>query len=190
MSTKASASTSAPVSAPSAATGPTAGQTAVVSVQQSAQHAASANPGVLSGFGRGGPKGLGRGEKDPAWLKVLYIVGSIFVPPIVVLVKTGDPCETGLNVLWWMLGWFPAVVHSLIVISGDTRCACITDCALDVTPGSRLSTLVDNNVTPAPAPTARPPIDTAAKDAYDGPRTGGTSATVSPVEPARASRST
>lgn len=164
---------------------PTAGQRAVVSAQQGAQSAATTQPGALSGFGAARPKTLGRGEKDPVWLRVAYIVGSVILPPLVVFLKTGDACETVINIAWFILGWLPAVVHSLIVVSGDTRCTCMTDCALDVTPGSRLASLSNNNNVNPPVTTARPTVVTTTKDSlvYDGPATGGTSRTVSPAEP-------
>ena len=39
-------------------------------------------------------------DTDPALLKIGYIAGSIFIPPLAVFVKTGDACETGVNFLW------------------------------------------------------------------------------------------
>jgi hypothetical protein len=98
-----------------------------------------------SGFGRAGPKGLGRGEVLPGWATVTLIVVrvgrmraarspltppapaprppqvSIIVPPLAVAIKTGDPCETLINILWWALGWFPGVRLSRPVAAPKSR---------------------------------------------------------------------
>lgn len=85
-----------------------------------------------------GPKSLGRDRPDAMWMKVFYAVFAILVPPITVGVKTGDPCETGINILWWILGWFPGCIHALLVAFSDTRCTCAPDMAMEPTPGDLL----------------------------------------------------
>jgi uncharacterized membrane protein YqaE (UPF0057 family) len=50
-------------------------------------------------------------SRDPGWLMALYIIGAIFVPPLTVAIKTGDPVETVINILWWILGIIPCVAR-------------------------------------------------------------------------------
>ena len=51
------------------------------------------------GFGTR-PRSLGRGDpQPPPALALGYILAAIFIPPLAVAVKTGDICETAIN-LW------------------------------------------------------------------------------------------
>lgn len=75
-------------------------------------------------------------------MKLFYVVSTIFLPPLSVAVRTGDVCETFINIGWCFLGYIPAVVHSAMVSFGDTRCSCAPEAAMVVPPGE----MIDNTV--------------------------------------------
>jgi len=81
-------------------------------------------------------------KKSSPGMKLFYIVSTIFFPPLSVAVRTGDVCETAINVGWCFLGYIPAVVHSAMVSFGDTRCSCAPEAAMAVPPGE----MIDNTV--------------------------------------------
>ena len=51
----------------------------------------------------------------------LYNLLSVFVPPLSVAFKTGDGCETLINLGLTILGYFPGLLHALVVILGRAR---------------------------------------------------------------------
>ena len=75
-------------------------------------------------------------------MKLFYVVSTIFLPPLSVAVRTGDVCETLINVGWMFFGYVPAVVHSAMVSFGDSRCSCAPEAAMAVPPGE----MIDNAV--------------------------------------------
>ena len=77
-------------------------------------------------------------HKDGPVAKVCYLIASIFVPPLAVAMKTGDPCETVINIGLWCFGVIPGMAHALIVSFGDTRCSCAPGAAMAVPPGQRI----------------------------------------------------
>ena len=86
------------------------------------QHRVASTASVVSPSARG----IGidtRRDPSPA-MKAFYVVASIFLPPVAVAVRTGDPCETIISCGWLLCGWIPAIVHSVMVSFGDTRCSC------------------------------------------------------------------
>ncbi|KAF8590816.1 UPF0057-domain-containing protein [Ramaria rubella] len=47
---------------------------------------------------------------------ILYIV-ALIVPPFPVFVKTGCGPDILINILLWILGWFPGVIHAWYIIA-------------------------------------------------------------------------
>jgi len=47
---------------------------------------------------------------------LLYFI-AIFVPPLPVLLKRGLGADFCINILLWILGWIPGVIHSWYIIS-------------------------------------------------------------------------
>ncbi|KAA1473614.1 hypothetical protein DENSPDRAFT_931108 [Dentipellis sp. KUC8613] len=45
----------------------------------------------------------------------LYII-AIFIPPIPVFIKRQCTADVFINILLWILGWIPGVLHSWYVI--------------------------------------------------------------------------
>jgi uncharacterized membrane protein YqaE (UPF0057 family) len=72
-------------------------------------------------------------------MKVFYAAASFFLPPLAVVIKTGDFCETLINVLFLMLGWIPATIHAAIISfggSGAGRLSCYPEeMSMAVPPG-------------------------------------------------------
>ena len=87
-------------------------------------------------------------------MKAFYVVSSILLPPLAVAVRTGDPCETAINIGWLCLGWLPGVIHSVLVTIGTSRCSCIPDAAMAVPPGQRIEEVVSTRLAQADAPAA------------------------------------
>jgi uncharacterized membrane protein YqaE (UPF0057 family) len=75
-------------------------------------------------------------HEDSTAVKVAYAVGSVFLPPLVVGLKTGDPCETLINFGLLLLGWIPATIHSLaVVFVPGTSLSCFPETASSIPPG-------------------------------------------------------
>ncbi|RXK37770.1 hypothetical protein M231_04926 [Tremella mesenterica] len=47
---------------------------------------------------------------------LLYVV-AIFVPPVPVFLKRGCAADLFINILLWILGWIPGVLHAFWIIS-------------------------------------------------------------------------
>ncbi|EAU81515.1 hypothetical protein CC1G_10973 [Coprinopsis cinerea okayama7 len=47
---------------------------------------------------------------------LLYIV-AIFLPPFAVFLKTGCSGDLLINILLWILGWIPGIIHAWYVIA-------------------------------------------------------------------------
>lgn len=98
-----------------------------------------------SGLGQAGPKSLGRGDLASPGKNVIYGIGSVILPPVAVFVKTGDFGETLVNTLLWLCGYFPGLIHSLIVTQSDTRAGpcmgCSPKLAMDAPPGAQIEQL-------------------------------------------------
>ncbi|WVR07756.1 hypothetical protein IAU60_004799 [Kwoniella sp. DSM 27419] len=47
---------------------------------------------------------------------LLYFL-AIFVPPLSVFLKTGCGSALLINILLWILGWIPGVIHAWYIIS-------------------------------------------------------------------------
>ncbi len=77
---------------------------------------------------------------DTTLMKVGYALAAIFIPPLAVGIKTGDPCETLINFGLWMLGIIPACIHALVVcfLPGQGRLSCFPEYATSVPPGQLL----------------------------------------------------
>ena len=56
---------------------------------------------------------------DEGMSKFLGILAAFYVPPVGVLLKAGVGVPLILNVVLWLLGWFPGVIHALWVICND-----------------------------------------------------------------------
>ncbi|KAF2230009.1 UPF0057-domain-containing protein [Viridothelium virens] len=46
---------------------------------------------------------------------LLYII-AIFIPPIPVVLKSGIGVDLLINILLWILGWIPGVIHAWYII--------------------------------------------------------------------------
>ena len=115
------------------------------------QHRVASTASVVSPSARG----IGidtRRDPSPA-MKAFYVVASIFLPPVAVAVRTGDPCETIISCGWLLCGWIPAIVHSVMVSFGDTRCSCAPQNAIMAVPPGCVVT-VDNIFFSPPRPRA------------------------------------
>ena len=77
--------------------------------------------GTLAGLGDGTPKMMGRGQLENRPHNVLYNLLSVFVPPLAVAFKSGDACETLINIGLTILGYFPGLVHAMVVVNSDAR---------------------------------------------------------------------
>jgi uncharacterized membrane protein YqaE (UPF0057 family) len=113
------------------------------------QHRVASTASVVSPSARG----IGidtRRDPSPA-MKAFYVVASIFLPPVAVAVRTGDPCETIISCGWLLCGWIPAIVHSVMVSFGDTRCSCAPQNAVMAVPPGCVVT-VDNIFFSPPLP--------------------------------------
>ncbi|WVW86085.1 hypothetical protein I302_108124 [Kwoniella bestiolae CBS 10118] len=51
---------------------------------------------------------------------LLYFL-AIFLPPVPVFIKSGCGADTLINILLWILGWIPGVIHAWWVISRHER---------------------------------------------------------------------
>lgn len=74
-------------------------------------------------------------------MTVFYGLSSIFLPPLAVGFKTGDPCETGINILFLFLGWIPACIHAFLISFGsgsNFRLTCYPESAMLPPPGVKL----------------------------------------------------
>ena len=87
---------------------PAAELPAVIATEPPSSAARAVTRARVLGIGAPHYHNTGRGDKAPAWLYVLYIVGAILVPPLTVAVRTGDPVETLINILWWCAAPAPA----------------------------------------------------------------------------------
>jgi len=47
---------------------------------------------------------------------LLYFV-ALFVPPVPVLLKRGPGADFCINILLWIFGWIPGVIHAWYIIS-------------------------------------------------------------------------
>ncbi|KAK1755571.1 hypothetical protein QBC47DRAFT_401737 [Echria macrotheca] len=56
---------------------------------------------------------------------ILYLL-AIFIPPIPVFLKRGVHADLWINILLWVLGWIPGVLHAWYVISKYERPAMST----------------------------------------------------------------
>ena len=60
------------------------------------------------------------GSADPEGTgKLIGVLASYYVPPVGVLLKAGVGVGLVLNVVLWLLGWLPGVLHALWVITHD-----------------------------------------------------------------------
>jgi len=62
------------------------------------------------------PASSNRSQVSSSYDVLLYFV-AIFVPPIPVLLKRGLKADFWINILLWILGWIPGVIHSWYIIS-------------------------------------------------------------------------
>jgi len=51
---------------------------------------------------------------------ILLYVLAVFIPPIPVFMKTGLGADVLINILLWILGWIPGVIHSWWIIGRHT----------------------------------------------------------------------
>ncbi|KAF8638236.1 hypothetical protein AX14_010205 [Amanita brunnescens Koide BX004] len=47
---------------------------------------------------------------------VLFII-AIFIPPLAVFIKRGISADFWINILLWILGWIPGVIHAWWVVA-------------------------------------------------------------------------
>jgi uncharacterized membrane protein YqaE (UPF0057 family) len=102
-------------------------------------------------------------HEDSTAVKVAYAVGSVFLPPLVVGLKTGDPCETLINFGLLLLGWIPATIHSLaVVFVPGTSLSCFPETASSIPPGQLIQQHMGAGMGPsskgAVATTTGPPV--------------------------------
>lgn len=49
--------------------------------------------------------------------KVLQVIAALFIPPLAVYMKNGKIDNAfWINIVLWILGWFPGVLHALYVV--------------------------------------------------------------------------
>lgn len=51
---------------------------------------------------------------------LLYFL-ALFIPPVPVFVKRGCGADVLINILLWVLGWIPGVIHAFYIISKFER---------------------------------------------------------------------
>lgn len=49
--------------------------------------------------------------------KVLLIILAILLPPVAVFLKKGAGMDLGINIVLWILGVLPGIIHALWIIS-------------------------------------------------------------------------
>ncbi len=76
--------------------------------------------------------------RDTAGKKFSVAVLSFLAPPAAVALETGEGCETWVNFGLTLLGWFPGIIHALIVGFSDVRIGCVQMGNVDM-PGMPLS---------------------------------------------------
>lgn len=170
MSSEPVATVAQPIAQPIAPAAPAAAPAAPSIADQALQGVRGA--GFVAGPGFGStPRSLGRGDPPaPPGLAFFYILAALFVPPVAVFIKTGDICETVINIAWWIFGWIPGVIHAFLVLGSDTRCSCMQEMALEPTPGQLV---IRTATAPSEAPPAAPPagsreaVSSAAANAAD-----------------------
>ncbi|HHO52041.1 MAG TPA: YqaE/Pmp3 family membrane protein [Deltaproteobacteria bacterium] len=60
------------------------------------------------------------GASDPeGGRKFISVLLSYYLPPIGVFTRVGAGLPLALNLLLWLLGWFPGVIHALWVITNE-----------------------------------------------------------------------
>jgi uncharacterized membrane protein YqaE (UPF0057 family) len=62
------------------------------------------------------PASSNRAQVSSSYDVLLYFV-AIFVPPVPVLLKRGPGADFCINILLWIFGWIPGVIHSWYIIS-------------------------------------------------------------------------
>ncbi|KDQ60297.1 hypothetical protein JAAARDRAFT_32678 [Jaapia argillacea MUCL 33604] len=62
------------------------------------------------------PVGVRRTRVSPMSDILLYFI-ALFIPPIPVFLKTGCGVDLLINILLWILGWIPGVIHAWWIIS-------------------------------------------------------------------------
>ncbi len=60
------------------------------------------------------------GQADPGGgAKLVSTLVAFYLPPVGVLMKAGVGVSLLVNLVLWVLGWFPGVIHALWVITHD-----------------------------------------------------------------------
>jgi uncharacterized membrane protein YqaE (UPF0057 family) len=74
---------------------------------------------------------------NPLWT-LSYILAIIFLPPLAVGLRTGDPCEVILNIVFLLFGWIPGCIHAGLTVFTRTRCSCFPETAMAIPPEARI----------------------------------------------------
>ena len=93
------------------------------------------------GAGTGPAGGKLNFDQTSTPMTVFYVLSSIFLPPLAVGVKTGDACETIINILFLFLGWIPAAIHAFLISFGSGsafRLSCFPESAMVPPPALRM----------------------------------------------------
>ncbi|KAF2668131.1 UPF0057-domain-containing protein [Microthyrium microscopicum] len=60
--------------------------------------------------------------RDPSSTSdVLLYFLAIFLPPVSVFLKRGCGADLLINILLWVLGWIPGVIHAWYIVSRSER---------------------------------------------------------------------
>ncbi|MFO0874628.1 MAG: YqaE/Pmp3 family membrane protein [Phycisphaerales bacterium] len=51
--------------------------------------------------------------------KLLYVIIAILLPPLAVGLRRGFGLQLLLNIVLWLLGWIPGVIHALWIVLKD-----------------------------------------------------------------------